>query len=432
MRLHRTLLTPMVVVATLLGALGPLPQDAVADGAAAPGPVEPAAALLDPVELALMEGGPSDDAAVALVGQSVVWHNESPSAVALTSDSGVIDSGPIPPGGAYAATFPGAGILDYQTDSGHQGKVIVGDTIPGAVDSLVLGNLPDLGFPLLDPADAGIHPELAIEASRTRILLGFTPTTTVGEANAVLARAGTPLVGTLPTSDISLVLAPDTTDFSGMDAALAALRAEPTVEFASVDPVPHADSVPDGQSAGVVGPKYEWDEPTTVPDPGVGSNWQLEAVRAPQAWNLTEALKADAQGIQAAVVDTGFKADHPDLQGRLQVFEPCFPSPTGANCATNDPGVDRLARARHPRGRDHRRGVGDRQRGPPRRRPRCAGHRAVLGPPGLRGVVLQAVRCDGRRHLPRPSGSEPLAGLQDRCDHVGGRAPLLLLWAGAR
>src|SRR5437867_2611172 len=68
----------------------------------------------------------------------------------------------------------------------------------GAPSDLANDHIPDLAFPPADSSDMSPHPELAVTASRTRLILGFTPTATVAQANAALSAAGVSVVGGLP------------------------------------------------------------------------------------------------------------------------------------------------------------------------------------------------------------------------------------------
>lgn len=53
---------------------------------------------------------------------------------------------------------------------------------------------------------------------------------------------------------------------------------------------------------------YGWDE-----DSPKGSNWWLEAVRAPSAWEYNDRLSP----ITIGIVDSGFQTDHEDLKGKI-------------------------------------------------------------------------------------------------------------------
>ena len=50
--------------------------------------------------------------------------------------------------------------------------------------------------------DVGVHPDFGLVASRTRIVLGFTETATVGQANAAIQAANVVIAGGLPKTEI--------------------------------------------------------------------------------------------------------------------------------------------------------------------------------------------------------------------------------------
>ncbi len=93
------------------------------------------------------------------------------------------------------------------------------------------------------------------------------------------------------------------------DAVVAALATRPGVVFAEADREVRVSAVPN--------------DPCYVSCPvvlyGTGSQWGLDVVRAPGAWDVA----TGAASVIVAVVDTGVQATHPDLNGRV----------TGAACS---------------------------------------------------------------------------------------------------
>ena len=272
-------------------------------------------------------------------GQTVRWHNESAGIRTITANGEQFASGAIPDGGGFAVGFPEVGTFRYQVDPGGiDGVVHVGALhIDGPDDDPVRDHLVALTWPEREEADLAIHPNFAFEASRTRILMGFVDTATVADANEVLARANTPILGVTPGIGTLLVGAPDRADFSALDAVLAQLRAEPAVEFAAMDIVEQPDAIPDPSPTPLDSKtKYDWDvlAPVAAP-PADGGNWGLETARVPQAWNFRDAARTAPGKPTLVIVDTSFDTTHPDLAG-LQLHEVCV-GPD--DCVVNQPDV---------------------------------------------------------------------------------------------
>ena len=68
---------------------------------------------------------------------------------------------------------------------------------------------------------------------------------------------------------------------------------------------------------------------------GDGGNWNLEASRFPQAWNLLGAIKRRNARVDTVIIDNGF-AEHDDLPG-LDIPQLCKPSGTATLCTFNQP-----------------------------------------------------------------------------------------------
>src|SRR4029079_16704055 len=122
-----------------------------------------------------------------------------------------------------------------------------------------------------------------------------------------LAAAGTAIIGGLPTLHILLVATPDTGDFTGLEAALASLRANPAVEFAAMDEKEDVSAVPRAAEDATSTPPHNWAWELTIGPGGqplgYGGNWGLEASRFPQAWNLKEAISSLNHSIDTGIID---------------------------------------------------------------------------------------------------------------------------------
>lgn len=103
-----------------------------------------------------------------------------------------------------------------------------------------------------------------------------------------------PLEGLRPLPPIEgLGLARYAVDPARADALLAALAADPRVEFAERDRAYALLTLPD--------------------DPLVGEQWNLRQVRAPEAWDIA----TGGGDVIVAVLDSGIDGSHPDLAGRV-------------------------------------------------------------------------------------------------------------------
>ncbi|MHB8516107.1 MAG: S8 family serine peptidase, partial [Dehalococcoidia bacterium] len=259
-----------------------------------------------------------------LPGQGVHWTNRSSVVQTVTADSGLFDSGDLQPGAGFSIALSVPGTHTYFSAK----AAALRGTLQGAVSGLAgpagdpaNAHIPRVGLPPVDPANISVHPRLAVRASRTKILLGFMPQTTVAQANALLQAAGTPVVGGIPDFGLLMVAAADSADFSAVDAAVAQLRASRAVRFAAPDlqasnrAVPR---VPDTTSAPAFA-GWRWD---VVPTPGgtltgAGMNWNLEAARLPPAWNLLEAARLRAADVTTAIIEVDGFEKHDDLSAMV-------------------------------------------------------------------------------------------------------------------
>jgi uncharacterized protein YkwD/plastocyanin len=290
--------------------------------AAAPLPPRP---VPPPVTVHITDAG-YDPATITLaIGQTVEFDNTSTASQTVTADDATFDSGEIPAGGAYSMALGGAGAISFHSgdNPNAKGLLTVGaQDLPGAPGDTLTADLPDIPIPPMTDLDEN---PLGFAASRGRVLVMFSASATVGDAEAAIAAVNGAVVGTIPGLDAVLVqleTEPSVGDFDPIDAALATLRANPAVDSASLDKVTTTAVAPPPTDQAANG--YSFDDPrlTTAGAPsGTGTNWGLESARFPSAWNVVDAVRLHAAPVDTLVYDLGFETDHPDLP--IQVRQLC-------------------------------------------------------------------------------------------------------------
>jgi hypothetical protein len=255
---------------------------------------------------------------VLRAGADVRWRNRSGRTLQVTSTNGVLDSGPIPDGGSFYASLPVAGGYTWDSDVGGA-TLLVGAEFEGSPPARALDSIPDVPPPPVHPSDISLHPTLRVELPRTRMIVGFTPTATVEQADAALGNDWV-IVGGLPR--LGLVVVQRSFPLAThSDAVVDALRDKAAVEFVTYDTPPAETALAD-PSDDVAALGWYWDASTDAPF-GRPNNWMFEASNIPSAWNLNDALegRGAADRSTTLVLDSGFQA-HDDLD-RLERLTLC-------------------------------------------------------------------------------------------------------------
>jgi hypothetical protein len=306
-----------------------------------------------PINLPPMASAGSDQtitlpAVANLAGSATDDGNPNPPATLTIAWSKVSGPGPVSFGdagmAATTASFGVAGsyVLRLTANDGAlsaQDDVTItvnppGGTVllPGPPGAPANNHIPDIFIP--DVTAAELTPDarpggIGLLTSRTRILVRFSDAATVANANALLQSISATIIGTMQDIKVVIVNIPDIGDLTGLDNALAVLRGSAHVSLAVQDVALDVmvASVPSHLGAAVWG----WNFPPSV-NAGIDGNWGLEAVRAPQMWNLnTFAMRHDVLRSsplpRTGVLDLGFNDvappggdgtnDHPfsDLSG---------------------------------------------------------------------------------------------------------------------
>ncbi len=184
------------------------------------------------------------------------------------------------------------------------------DSIPGDPGALVADAIPDIRYRADYRDFSNDHPSLGgMFLSFNSLAVAFIPGTTVGEANAVLDLIDADIAGGIPGSAGSyeglLALRLSASTHAEMESSLSTLRGHAKVARAVQDILMALDFTP--KANGENPADWKWNTPPA------GANWNLERIRAPQMWNLNEAVRKRNNTIATLVIDRGFAAAHPDL-----------------------------------------------------------------------------------------------------------------------
>jgi len=164
--------------------------------------------------------------------------------------------------------------------------------------------------PSLDDFRTGhpLAPEMLMSVDT--LALAFTLDTTVAEANAVLSDLEAEIIGGVPGApEASLegllwVRIPSSTH-EEMESTLDALEARPEVRVAVQRMQPGLTVVP--RPNGAAPASWTWGA-------APGDTWSMRRIRAPQLWNLNDAIrKRGDRRVFVGVYDRGFDPTHPDL-----------------------------------------------------------------------------------------------------------------------
>jgi len=302
----------------------------------------------DSAEVAVFDGAFAPDSVCIVAGGRVHWTHSGAFTRDVVEDSGRFNSGYLATGGAFSITLQEPGTHSYGStfEPTMRGHIVVAMSgLEGPADALARDMIPDVAFPQIEAGDFGPHPLWHDEISRTRLMLGFSDSCTVAEANAAFEDAAVVVLGGLPSAGILLVAAERSEDFSALEAAHASLLASACIRGIARDSLMETDTLPrprdsatvaalSGDPEFTVAAAWEWDVVRTSDDEhpsGVGGNWPLEASRVPQAWSLREAVvrKGRVDEVRTAVVDAGFSGAHPDLARTRKLTTVIKDTPSG-------------------------------------------------------------------------------------------------------
>lgn len=185
------------------------------------------------------------------------------------------------------------------------------DQLPGAADFPAVEAIP-AQVPTTDLTEfSTANPRLpGLPLSVSTVLVVLDPSATLERLNALLREFRARVIGGVPgrggQSPGTIVLRLPTTTPEAMNAQRDLLRGRPEVMAATPDHLVATSSVP--RPNGGTPPLYTWN--VVAP---AGSNWGLEAVRAPALWNLNDWITKHGARPRTLVYDAGFVAFHEDL-----------------------------------------------------------------------------------------------------------------------
>lgn len=185
------------------------------------------------------------------------------------------------------------------------------DQLPGAPDGPAVEAIPG-GVPAVDPAEfSTTNPRLpGLGLSYTTVLVVLDPAATLGGLNGLLrdfrARVAGGIPGVANAAAGTIVLRLPTTTPGELNAELDRLRQRAGVLAASPDHLVGTAAIP--RANGGSPALYSWN--VVAP---AGSNWGLEAIRAPALWNLNDWVAKRGTPPLTAIYDVGFVPFHEDL-----------------------------------------------------------------------------------------------------------------------
>jgi Subtilase family/Bacterial Ig-like domain/Dockerin type I domain len=180
----------------------------------------------------------------------------------------------------------------------------------GSADDPANMHIPDVYFPDVPAGDLSLddRPDgTGLETSRTRLMVQFMNTATVGQVNSLLESLDASIIGAISEIDLVLISIPDTGDFTGLDSALVILESHPAVALVVQDVALGVTSLPAPTTAqDSAGNPWVWSSPPSDVAGGLDGNWGLEAVRAPQMWSLNDFGFRQVNHPRTGVLDAGF------------------------------------------------------------------------------------------------------------------------------
>src|SRR3954453_10387588 len=143
-----TRLCALIVASLLMSGASIASQAQPAHAAAGPRPMPP------PAEVTIADSGFQPDVVAVAAGQSVVFKSTSAAEQSVTEATGLFDSGPIPPGGAFTVSVPVPGAYALQSNGNQAtGTLTVGLLdLPGPATDNVNRTVPDMFGAATGPA----------------------------------------------------------------------------------------------------------------------------------------------------------------------------------------------------------------------------------------------------------------------------------------
>lgn len=292
-----------------------------------PSAVAPAA------EVTLTDTGFEPSTVTVDTGEAVHFTSTAGSPWELTSDGGLVDSGPLTAKAGFTVGLSVPGTHTYRSGTRTGTVVVRALKLPGAPTDDAEEQIPDAAFPPVDPQDVGMNWQLGgTRMSKSRIMVGLREGATVQQVNDALDAANVRIIGGAPTMGMLLVQTRPTgwgSSFDTLDAAVDRLRAAKGIAYAARSTEVESLVAPrrtDGAATGDDGKGFDWGDPFTT------HTWALTSSTFPEAWNATEQIKRKRSSVVTGIIDKGF-APHADLPGLQIQSQLC---PTGGACRDLD------------------------------------------------------------------------------------------------